>query len=70
MRNHFVHKLTISTLLGVFALGSLSACGIKGELKTPPPLWGDKTQIDKPQVDKVQVDKTEVEKQDTEKSKP
>ncbi len=20
----------------------LSACGVKGELKTPPPLWGDK----------------------------
>jgi len=65
MRNRFVHKLTISTLLGVFALGTLSACGIKGGLKTPPPLWGDQTQ-----TDNNQAEKTQVEKQDTEKSKP
>jgi len=40
MRNRFSHKLTIATLVGAFALG---ACGIKGNLDTPPPLWGDKT---------------------------
>jgi len=34
MRN----RLTIFALLSAFAL---SACGIKGELKTPPPVWGD-----------------------------
>lgn len=33
--------LTLSALL---ALSSLAACGIKGELKTPPPVFGaDKT---------------------------
>jgi predicted small lipoprotein YifL len=37
----------MSALLGVFALGTLSACGIKGDLKTPPPLWGDKAKVEK-----------------------
>lgn len=32
-------KLIIATLISSFALGS---CGVKGELKTPPPLWGEK----------------------------
>ncbi len=44
MRNRFSHnfsrRLTIAALVGAFALG---ACGIKGKLDTPPPLWGDKT---------------------------
>lgn len=60
MRNRFAHRLTATALLGMFALGTLSACGIKGDLKTPPPLWGDKTQ----------AEKTEAEKQNPEKSKP
>ncbi len=36
-----------STVLVLGAALFLSACGIKGELQTPPPLWGDKA----PQVD-------------------
>lgn len=32
-------KLIIATLISSFALGS---CGIKSDLKTPPPLWGKK----------------------------
>ncbi|PHQ66787.1 MAG: argininosuccinate lyase [Robiginitomaculum sp.] len=52
MRNHFVHKLTLTALLGVFALGTLAACGIKGDLKTPPPIWGDKSQTDKTKAEK------------------
>lgn len=26
----------------------LSACGIKGDLETPPPIWGDKSSTDQP----------------------
>jgi len=26
----------------------LSACGIKGELETPPPIWGDKSDTAQP----------------------
>jgi predicted small lipoprotein YifL len=37
-RNIFAKTVTI-VLIGAFALG---ACGIKGDLQTPPPLWGDK----------------------------
>ena len=40
MKTRFSHRLTIAALVGAFALG---ACGIKGDLDTPPPLWGDKT---------------------------
>jgi len=44
--------LTLSLLLGSF---SLTGCGIKGPLKTPPPLWGEaKTKVDKkPDEDSV-----------------
>lgn len=35
-----IHSKTLiaATLIGAFAL---SACGIRGDLKTPPPVWGD-----------------------------
>jgi len=26
----------------------LSACGIKGELETPPPIWGEKSETAQP----------------------
>jgi len=32
-------QIILTAILSSFALGS---CGVKGELKTPPPLWGDK----------------------------
>jgi len=31
-------KILITALLSSFMLG---ACGVKGNLKTPPPLWGE-----------------------------
>lgn len=51
-RNNFAKLIAIS-LISAFALG---ACGIKGDLKTPPPLWGDK---DKPAEEKPASDKQE-----------
>ena len=36
-RPHF-NALLAATLIAGFAL---SACGIRGELKTPPPIWGE-----------------------------
>lgn len=36
-RTHYNATIAI-TLIASFAL---SACGIRGDLKTPPPLWGD-----------------------------
>jgi predicted small lipoprotein YifL len=36
-RSHF-NALIAATLIGGFAL---SSCGIRGELKTPPPVWGE-----------------------------
>ena len=38
MKTGMTRKILAIGLLSVFAL---SACGIKGDLKTPPPLWGD-----------------------------
>ena len=38
-------RLIALTLISAFAL---SACGIKGDLKTPPPLWGDKNKTEQP----------------------
>lgn len=37
-RRTYFNTLMVLTLTGTFAL---SACGIRGDLKTPPPLWGD-----------------------------
>jgi len=51
-RNNFAKLITVS-MISAFALG---ACGIKGDLKTPPPLWGDK---DKPAKEKPAEDKPE-----------
>jgi len=36
-RPHF-NTVIAATLIAGFAL---SACGIRGELKTPPPVWGE-----------------------------
>jgi len=36
-RSHF-NALIAATLIGGFAL---SSCGIRGDLKTPPPVWGE-----------------------------
>jgi len=42
-------KLTLAAIVSAFVLG---ACGVKGNLKTPPPIWGEKSKqepADKPQ---------------------
>ena len=51
-RNSFNLYLTLALLLGSV---SLTACGIKGPLKTPPPLWGEaQNEVDeKPDEDSV-----------------
>jgi len=36
-------KILITALMSSFVLG---ACGVKGSLKTPPPLWGEKAKED------------------------
>lgn len=36
-------KLIALSLLSAFAI---SACGVKGDLKTPPPLWGDGSKVE------------------------
>jgi len=35
------HKTPRFIAIAVIASFALSACGIKGSLKTPPPIWGD-----------------------------
>ena len=37
--------LSLTLIASAFAL---SACGVKGDLKTPPPMWGDKPAAEKP----------------------
>ena len=51
-RNIFAKTLAM-TLIGAFALG---ACGIKGELQTPPPLWGDKDKQAEPSAETKPAD--------------
>jgi predicted small lipoprotein YifL len=54
---NIIAKFIPVVLISAFALG---ACGIKGDLKTPPPLWGDKGQQAEPQTeDKPETDKQE-----------
>ncbi len=36
-------RLICLALISAFAL---SACGVKGDLETPPPMWGDKSKQD------------------------
>jgi len=40
MKIRLSHKFIALSLISAFVL---SACGIKGKLDTPPPLWGDKS---------------------------
>lgn len=51
-RNSLNLYLTLALLLGS---ASLTGCGIKGSLKTPPPLWGEaQNQVgEKPDEDSV-----------------
>jgi len=42
------HLKTIGLVLIAGAL--LSGCGLRGKLKTPPPIWGEDTTTDAPQT--------------------
>lgn len=61
-RTH-IARLIALTLVGGFVL---SACGIRGELKTPPPLWGDQSEQPE-QSPKQSDDKAKTDKQDADK---
>lgn len=49
MRTRPLHKLIPFALVSALMFG---ACGIKGELETAPPLWGDKSKPGKKQKQK------------------
>lgn len=38
------------TILSLLAVGLLSGCGIRGTLKTPPPIFGGDTKVDPDRV--------------------
>ena len=38
------------TILSLFIMSLLSGCGIRGSLKTPPPLFGGDTKVDPERV--------------------
>lgn len=51
-----IFTLLLTSVVGVSALG-LSGCGVKGELQTPPPLWGDQDKQEKPEGEKPEDEK-------------
>lgn len=54
-------KILITALLSSFVLG---ACGVKGNLKTPPPLWGEKAKQDYEKQQQEEAKKEGEEQQD------
>lgn len=50
----------IITMLSLLTVGLLSGCGIRGDLQTPPPLFGD-TSVDPERVPGKDFDKKDVE---------
>ena len=40
-----------TTLIGLSTICLLGACGLRGPLKTPPPMWEDKPQAEDRQPD-------------------
>jgi len=38
------------TMLSLFVVGLLTGCGIRGGLKTPPPVFGGDTKVDQTRV--------------------
>lgn len=47
----------------------LSACGVKGNLKTPPPLWGDKAKQEYEEKYGKKDDSSQEQKQDQDQDK-
>ncbi len=54
-------KILITALLSSFVL---VACGVKGSLKTPPPLWGEKAKQDYEKQQQEEAKKEGEEQQD------
>jgi len=44
------NTMIIMTILSLLMVSLLSGCGIRGTLKTPPPLFGGDTKVDPEQV--------------------
>lgn len=63
MRRRLILTATISTFL-------LCACGVKGNLKTPPPLWGDKAKQEYEEKYGKKDDSSQGETQDQTPDKP
>ncbi len=47
------------TILSLFLAGILAGCGIRGQLKTPPPLFGGDAKVDQSRIPKEDLDKRE-----------
>lgn len=45
------------TILSLFVAGLLSGCGIRGSLKTPPPVFGGDAKVDPDRVPTDDLDK-------------
>jgi len=45
------------TMLSLLMVGLLSGCGIRGSLKTPPPVFGGETKVDPERVPDQDLDK-------------
>ena len=56
-RNHskLNHSLKM-TLLSLLAINLLAGCGIRGSLKTPPPLFGGQSKVDPSRVPTEDLD--------------
>ena len=52
-------QFSTSIALTLIAGFTLSACGIRGELKTPPPVWGDDIRSEEQKAEDAQSDKAE-----------
>jgi len=57
-RRQFSARLISLSLVAGFAL---SACGIKGELQTPPPLWGEdiRTEAQKADAERAKAERAQ-----------
>lgn len=54
-RRPHLNTLTAIVLVTGFAL---SSCGIRGELKTPPPIWGEDNRTAKQKAEDAKEDKS------------
>lgn len=43
-----IFTLIVTSIFGLSAM-AMSGCGVKGDLKTPPPIWGDQDKQQEPE---------------------